>query len=271
MIFNIFSHLPKFFQGTLRHFLGLVVFVSLLASCSLTRKAPSSDYFMNISKDTTLQALIAQSEESKIKAGDLLGIKVSSLNKEEDEIFNLLNISYSNSTQGYLVENDGSIHFHRVGNLFVKEMTLKQLSDTLETLLTPYLKDPVVSATFVNNRVLVFGEVKSPQIVILPPDNKISLMEALTKAGGLSEVGNQSEIMVIKDQNGVKDFKKVNLEDVSVFTSPSYYLGPNDMVYIKPDQRKISQQNKAAKQQRSIALLMSGITLFIVIYDRFLK
>ena len=102
----------------------------------------------------------------------------------------------------------------------------------------------------------------------LRADNKISLPEVISRVGGLSEYANPKEVVVIKNVNGNKNFYHVNMEDVNFFSSPNFMLGPDDIVYVKSDSKKLSQQDRLVRQQRNLTYTLSGISLFILILDR---
>lgn len=257
-------------KSFLKLLLGVLLFSIVFNSCKVTQNTGSNTFFKNLTKDTTIQSYLVQDPYIVIKKGDILKIEVSSLSKVDDEIFNLTTTTgiSNNQNDGYLVENDGQIQFHKIGWIKAEGLSYKQLSEAIKAKLLPYLKDPVVLVRSVSNRVIVLGQVAAPQVITLAADNKISLPEVISRVGGLSEYANPKEVVVIKNVNGNKNFYHVNMEDVNFFSSPNFMLGPDDIVYVKSDSKKLSQQDRLVRQQRNLTYTLSGISLFILILDR---
>ena len=187
-------------------------------------------YFQNLQKDTTLRHLVSKNYEPKIQKSDLLGITVAGMSPD---------IAFYNAPQnsagplnGYLVDENGNIPFIKIGTLHVEGMTRKELKALLEKDLVPYLKDPIVSIGFLNRHVTMMGAV-SPQVLPMAGDN-MTILDALAASGDIGEKGKIDNILVIRDENDGKVFKRLNLKDNSVFYSPYYYLQPNDIVYVEP-------------------------------------
>ncbi len=208
--------------------------------------------------------------EIKIKRGDLLGIKISSLNPSEDLLYNSTSMGALENKAGYLVDQKGCIRLHNIGEIIVEDLTVNQLSKILEKELFPYLKDRIVSISFLNRGVLIFGEVGNPQLLPLDKNN-ITIIEAITSSGSITDFANGKEVLIIRSEGDKKTYKTVNLEDVNIIKSPWYYLQNGDMVYIKPDNKKSDRINKANNIQRTLTSVMTATTFILILYDRFLK
>jgi polysaccharide export outer membrane protein len=57
-------------------------------------------------------------------------------------------------------------------------------------------------------------------------------------AGDLSDVGKRENILVIREENGKREFARVNLLSKDLFLSPYYYLKTNDVLYVEPVKSK---------------------------------
>ena len=66
----------------------------------------------------------------------------------------------------------------------------------------------------------------------------------------------------------VINVKHVNLEDQSIFSSPWYYVQPNDIIYVKSDQSKFAKEDYKRKYQNTISFIASGLTFVFLILDR---
>ena len=77
--------------------------------------------------------------------------------------------------------------------------------------------------------------------------------------------------MVIRETATTKEFKRLNLENKSIFSSPWYYLQPKDILVIKPYEEKIIGEQRRVSNQQFFATLLSGISLALIILDRILR
>ena len=118
---------------------------------------------------------------------------------------------------GYLVDKNGNIDFFKLDTLHVEGMTRQQLKERLEKDLTPYLAQTVIAVGFLNRHVTMIGALSS--IVPMASDN-MTLLDAISSAGGLGDRALKNDIMVIRQKDNGKEFKKLDLTDESIFYSP---------------------------------------------------
>lgn len=249
----------KVFLTNLFFIAGLAAFTS---SCKIYQPAY---YFKDITRDTIIQGFISNDLQLKIQPNDLLSIAISSLSAEEDGLFNK-SLSAGEAKSGYQVSTDGYIYLHKLGKISVTGFTRKELKNKLEQDLLPFLKDPIVTVNFANHRVTVLGD-GSSQVVEMP-DEKISLLEVMAKGGGVNANSQLNNIMIIRETSNAKQVKHLNLQDPSIFTSPWYYLQPNDIVVVKPNEEKIINEQKRTRNQMYYTTILSGITFVLLILDR---
>lgn len=252
-------------------YLPLVFFMLLpvlyFTSCKIYKPAY---YFKDIKNDTVINGFINSDIELKIQKNDILSISITSLSTAEDELFNSkTNSGTAAGGSGTRVDTDGNIYFHKLGRLTVTGLTRKELKMKLEHDLLPYLKDPVATVNFVNHRITVLGE--SSATVIEMPDEKIPLLEVMAKSGAGTQNAQLNKIMIIRETQGSKQVKHVNLEDHTLFTSPWYYLQPNDIVVVKPNEEKIDTEQRRTRNQLLYATILSGISFLFLILDRIFR
>jgi polysaccharide export outer membrane protein len=238
--------------------LGGFIMLLFFSSCTTTK---NTNYFQGIKNDTTLTNLVSKDFEPKIQKGDLLSISVSSLSPENTAIYNAPQNIQGTAT-GYLVDQNGNINFFKLDTLHVEGMTRKELKETLEKDLTPYLAQTVVAVGFLNRHVTMIGALSS--IIPMPNDN-MTILDAISTAGGIGDNARKDDILVIREKDGSKEFKKLDLTDESIFHSPYFYLQSNDIIYIKPVKKKTD--NTA----RIISYVTAGISFVFLIIDRILK
>ncbi len=243
--------------------------LSMTVFCLLSCKVyPPTYYFKDIKQDTIIKGVSPVTVEIPIQKSDVLSIVISSLNPSEDALYNKA-VSIGQNLVGYLVENDGSIYLHKLGKVAVIGLTRGGLKQKLENDLSPYLKEPIVTVNFVNHRVTVFGDGKST--VITMPEEKISLLDVMAQSGAVSPNTQLNKVMVIREIGTAKQFKHLNLEDPSIFSSPWYYLQPGDIVVVKPNEAKIDTDQKRLRNQLMYTTIISGISFVFLIVDRIFR
>ena len=257
----------------LKYVLILAVVVLLMVSCKVTQ--PSS-YFKNLKKDTTLVGAVTSNFELKIMKGDRLSVSVTSLSTVEDAIFNSAGGSggqaggTAGSSGGYVVQQDGTILLHRLGMVEAAGITRKELSKKLEEKLVAYMKEPIVQVNFLNHKVTVMGEVGTPQVLRMP-EEPLTIIDALILSGDVTANGKRNNIAIIREEGTDRKVKHVNLENNSIFSSPLYYLQPNDIVLVSADNEKFKKEENLRKYQTTLSLVLSGFSFLIIILDRVIK
>lgn len=238
-----------------------------ITSCVDSRKAT---YFNDL-KDTTFVSQMAI-EESLIQKNDIINISVSSLNPEASLIFNSPVVTPgpgSTQVSGYLVNNHGILQFPVLGNIQAAGMTKDKLKDVITKgiLDKKLLLDPIVSIRIQTFRVTVLGEVKNPSSIPVP-NEKITLLEAIGLAGDLTIYAKRDNVLLIREEEGVKTIRRLNLNSTELFTSPYYYLKSNDIVYVEPNKTRIA---TAGRSQVWLPVAISALSVAIIVLDRVIK
>ena len=244
-----------------------------IISCNVTK--PSA-YFTNLKKDTTLTGAVSADLELKIRKGDRISITVTSLSTLEDALFNSAGsggaVSSGAITKGggYLVLQDGTVLVHRLGSLPVEGLTRKELSKKLESQLLSYMKEPIVQVNFLNHKVTVLGEVRTPQVINMN-DEPLTIIEALILSGDVTPNAKRNNITIIREVGTEKKVKHINLEDNSIFSSPLYYVQPNDIILVSAETEKFVKEEKRKKLQTTLSLVASGVSFLLIILNRVVK
>ena len=210
--------------------------------------------------------------ETFIQPNDILSISVNSLNPAATLIFNTPNISSvaatgsaggTVQTPGYLVNVHGYIQFPVLGDIKVSGLTTDQLRVQLVHSLVDkkLLVDPIVMVRQLNFKVSVLGEVAHPTVINVPSE-KISLLEALGLAGDITIYGRKDNVLIIREENGVKKIKRLNLNDDELFTSQYYYLKSNDIVYVEANKDKVASTSRSTQV---LPIVLSGLSLIAII------
>ncbi len=258
-------HLLDVYQRLMNTTILLAFIITALSSCKIYKP---THYFQDIKRDTVINGFVNNDIELKIQKDDILKIGISSLNSAEDALYNTPTATGESGT-GFQVNNDGNIEIHKLGKIRVLGLSRKEVKNNLEQALLPYLKDPIVSVSFANHRVTVFGE-SSSKLVNMPQE-KIALLDVMAETSPVTANSKLDQVMVIRETGQSKEFKFLNLQDPSIFTSPWYYLQPNDIVVIKPNEEKINSEQKRVRNQLMYTTVLSGITFVFLIIDRIFR
>ena len=254
----------RFFAITKRTMLAFAVLIGFsVTSCTSAKK---SVYFIDVNEGLVRAT---PEPEAVIQKSDILSISVSSLNPEASLIFNTPNLPTSTinvqGTQywGYLVNSEGQIQFPVIGNIQAAGLTKKQLKDQLtkKKKKKKLLVDPIVSIRFLNFRVTVLGEVAHPQVVTVPSE-KISILEALGMAGDMTIYAKRDNVLLVREENGQKLIKRLDLNSSNIFSSPYYFLKSNDIVYVEPNKTKVG---SVSNSRQLLPLVLSGLSFIAVI------
>lgn len=243
-----------------------IFYVLFLTSCTSSRNLGQYVAFQN-SRDSLAVTL----KETIIQPNDLLSIQVltSSINQEQTALFNLFNGGGSggnvNSVAnqlpiGYQVTAAGNIDVPLVGEVKAAGLTKRQLQTTLSQKLSAYVKDPMINIRFLQYNINVLGEVKAPGIKNFPID-KVTIIDALSAAGDLTDFGRRDNIQVIREINGQRKHYTVDLSNSrALFASPAYQLQANDVVYVSPAKNKLRNLETNQESERRVGLIISIVS-----------
>lgn len=257
----------------IKHLLVGVFVMIFFSSCLSTKNIA---YFSDIADSTIINT--TGGLEPVIQKNDILSLSVSSLSNEATIIFNTPNLpitqgSLSNSngpqTAGYLVSQTGDIKFPVLGSIHAEGLTPAALEKLITDLLIEkkLLFDPVVSARFLNFRVTVLGEVAKPGVVYAPGE-QLSILEAIGQAGDLTIYGLRNNIILIRQENGQKLIRRLDLTSSAMLKSPYYFLKSNDIIYVEPSKNKIASTDATL---RILPVIFSGISVIVVVLNTLLK
>lgn len=257
-----------------------IFFIICLIACGFNScvSYKTVTYFQADSTNLNLGTKVFQ-HTPLIIPGDLLSIVVGSLNAEANEIFNVRNtatapsVNYSTSgggaklqPVGYLVDAEGATEIPLIGKVKIAGLSTQEASELIRDRLNKYLKEPTVAVRNVNFKISVLGEVKNPSTFIVP-DEKFSLIQALSLAGDLTIYGKRQNVMVIREENGTRTFGIVDLTARNLMESPYYYLHKNDVIYVEPTKSKVTSSDRTLQ---ILPLVLSSISVIAVILTRVL-
>ncbi|HZE84713.1 MAG TPA: polysaccharide biosynthesis/export family protein [Puia sp.] len=269
---------------------GLTILAIAISSCGNTRQL----VYMQGKFDTAKLSQISLAEPV-IQKGDLLSIIVYSDNPGATAIYNQSVIIANSSSiggggnnpgggtgstsgaqsgvgsptvPGYLVDEDGNIQFQGLGVLHIEGLTKAKLKALLDSKLKEFLNNPYYSVRFLNYRFTMLGEVTKPGVFTIPGE-RISLLDALGLAGDLTFYGRRDNVLVIRENNGKREFARLDLTKPEILASPYYYLQQSDVVVVEPTKRKIAANDQVTA--RNITIGATVISTLALIYSIFKK
>lgn len=199
-----------------------------------------------------------------IQKGDVLDIKVHSLNSESTKIFQINPGQIQSSqpellkVQGFLVNGSGEISYPIIGNLIADGLTTSQFAENLQKQLKPLVKDVTVNVRLVNYKVSVLGEVASPGTFTFL-EEQITLPQVIGTAGDLTINGDRSNVTLVRKIGDELKTYKIDLTKGDLINPDYFYLQQNDMVYIPPNTARV----KSAGLIGNVGTLVSVLSLMV--------
>lgn len=244
----------------------------LLTSC---RTSEQITYFQDIAQNRSGQLTEQDiSYETKICPDNQLSIFVSSIDPNSVAVFNLPLTSYLSpgettvsatpTIQTYLVDANGYIEFPVLGKIKAAGKTRSELAEYLKVKISAYAKSPIVSIKIQNFKISILGEVKSPGTRTIS-NERISILDAIGMAGDLTLYGERTNVLIIRDNNGKKEYQRLDLTSSEIFTSPYYYLQQNDIIYVDPNKARISNAKYSQSAQFNISVASTIVSAISVI------
>lgn len=209
----------------------------------------------------------------KIQINDILDIKISALNPETAIPYNST-VASANAMQsldliklnGYLVSGDGKIFLPLLGAIVVTGKTKDDLEKELVLILENkgHLKNPTVNVRILNAKVTVLGEVKMPGTYGYT-EQYLSLPQALGYAGDVTAEANRKEIVIIREEDGIRKYHKIDLTKSDWFNSPYFTIKQNDIVYVYPNNVKVKSTGFIGNTATVLSVLSILLTSFVLL------
>ncbi len=194
----------------------LLIGLALLVACG--GNIPSVKTLNNYHNDK--QAIAATIESYVIGPGDILAIHVW---KEPD------------LSKQVSVRLDGKISLPLVNDMEAAGLTCTELRDQLTETYGEFVDVPVVSVTLVESRsrrIYILGKIRSPGEY--PLQKNMTFLQAVSRAGGLGEWADPSDIRLIRRINGVEKTYRIDYDDIvsGDDLSQNVLLQPDDTIFV---------------------------------------
>jgi polysaccharide export outer membrane protein len=259
-----------------RIFWSLLVIV-LISSCVPNRKyvylQKNDVKKTDMPRDTVVRKYDLHIQEYKIQPLDILSIRIESLTPEDynfiAKLYPIIEQSGGggggaarNPISGFLVDNNGYIEFPVAGKLKFAGLSVFEAQEMLRKSFQPYLKDPVARVMLMNFRFTVLGEVIGEQLVV-STNTRVTMMEAIGLAGGLTELADRTKIKVIRQVGNQSQVFYVNLLEEELLTADHYYIQQNDIIMVPP----LKQRPFRLYWSQNLSLFVSTVSVVLLIVN----
>jgi polysaccharide export outer membrane protein len=216
-------------------FIQLMFFIVLtlqLTSCITTHQInylqPAKN-FIPAYKDTFSY------RDYRLKEGDRLSVQVYSLDEKTNALFNGGVNSGSQISSGsgsndnldlytYLIQSNGCIQFPIIGEVNVKNKTIRETKGILENAIKPVLKINSVDVRMIGRSFSIIGSGKSGRFPF--PREKVNIYQALALAGDFGFYADRSKIRILR--------VTFDARSIDIINSEFYYLEPDDVIFLQP-------------------------------------
>lgn len=252
--------------------LPIVCFLGILSACSVPKDVA---YFQGIDRLTPADLeRMDHTYSATVAEDDLLTITVTAWNTTVVTPFNPppfaymtqgeTNVSADTKLTTYLVDKEGNINFPVLGKVRAAGLTKGQLTDELQTRIRQYVEGAMVHVQIVNFKITILGEVSRPGSINIRND-RVSILDALGMVGDLTINANRKNILIVRDNNGRKEYGRLDITNPEIFASPYFYLKQNDVVYVEPNNAKKRNANYSSAQQYTLTIISTILTAASVI------
>jgi polysaccharide biosynthesis/export protein len=168
--------------------------------------------------------VVSATVDYQLRPSDILQIKVF---QEED------------LTREISISQEYTISLPLIGTVDVRNRSVRQVEENIRQLYDrDYLVNPQISLIvlkYAERAVNVMGAVNSPQAVPFPPEGKLTLLDALSRAGGFNRLADKQNVRITRtDDKGVSTTFTINAEKLMDSKGDNlWYLQVNDVIFVK--------------------------------------
>lgn len=135
------------------------------------------------------------------------------------------------------VNSDGTISLPLIGAVQIGGLTLAGAQSIIEKKLGQFLVNPQASLfieDYGNKTIFVMGEVQKPGSYPIPTESRMTLLEAISTAGGFTPVAAQDRARVLRYVDGQSVTFTINTKEITSQgqKDKDMVLQPNDIVYV---------------------------------------
>ena len=252
--------------------LAALLMAMLFASCVPQKKMLYLKEAQMLAENQSINYVNDRSINYKLQPGDNLFIHFVNTIDERSMVLlnggstsNYLSGDASIYLRSYTLDEDGFIEMPLVGKIELKNLTVDEAKDRLQSVLNQYINETTIIVKLSNFNLTVLGEVNHPGMYKVY-QSQINLFEAISLAGNMTNFAKNEEVRIIRQTDNGSEIITVDMGSADILASPYYYLKPNDIIYVEP--LKIKQWGFTTFPY---SIVLSIITLVITLYSLFRK
>ena len=231
--------------------IAISLLVILFYGCTSQRDLA---YFTNLPETGGEQFFPMDIPDYKIQHRDILYITIKAMTPDgiiQDflaEVGGRTGTSYYATSEagqylyGYDVSPDGEILVPVLGTIKVGGSTLEEARKTIQDVTDRHFNNATVECKLLSFKFTVIGEVRAPGTYI-NYNNYLTALEAVGRAGGIGDYGRRDQLLVVRPVEGGTKTYTLNLQDKAILSNEAYFLLPNDVVIVQPQDKKIFNLN----------------------------
>lgn len=151
-----------------------------------------------------------------------------------------------------------------LGTIKAAGCTTRELAEVIRKKVAETVADPIVDVKLQSFRVNVLGEVRNPGAKEAKSE-RYTIMDALADAGDITMYGIRTNVMLIREEKGVKSFHRLDLTDANLINSDYYYLKQNDVIYVEPDKVKVVNSEYNQNNAFKVSVISTVVSALSVI------
>lgn len=291
------------------HVLLFIFFVVFISSCVPVKKLTYLQYQDDLKEDNPIDTLIRsynlKSDQYKLKAEDIISIRVASITDEEYNFINKYALDlgsirklgqYSQGTSGtgggdsrvniaggqgtgdltrsivtdrpnlgFTIDLNGEIELPQIGSLKLEGLTIPEAEMMVKDSLEGYYEVPMVRIQLLNYNYSIIGEVENEGRYI-SYDPDITIFDAILLAGNLTEFADRSNIKIIRKAGGKEvDIYYINLLDEANLSAQRLYLQRDDLIIVPALPTRTYQKYTLNNLTRTLGIIGTALSVTAIL------
>jgi polysaccharide biosynthesis/export protein len=184
---------------------------------------------------------LTEPEQYRVQPNDNIYIQIFS----NDQLSTYFNISSTNQYMttdaaieigSYRVNQSGEIDFPYIGKIKISGLTIEEIRTLIDNGISKQLVQYSLVVKIVNRHFTLLGEFKNPGTFTFYKDY-LTIFEAMGYGGDMTDFANRHKIKIIRKTLTGKVIKELDLTKNDIVNSDFYYILPNDIIYVEPNNR----------------------------------
>lgn len=137
----------------------------------------------------------------------------------------------------YVIDAEGYVELPVIGKQYLVGKTIRQAQDFLSEKYEERYNNTFVVIRVESRRVMVYNGRNSTGTVVALSHNGISVIEAITLAGGIGNTGDATNIKLIRKKDGVQEVYQIDLSKIDGIKYANTAVESGDIIYVQPTPR----------------------------------